>query len=99
MVVYPSEYKEFIKLFKNNTNLIALPQHQPWDHKIPLKPGTKSIYRLLYSLLEKELAILREYLKENIKKSFIRSSTSSTGYLILFIPKPKGKLRLYIDYR
>jgi hypothetical protein len=56
------------------------------------------MYRSLYSLLKKELAILREYLKENIKKGFIRSSISSTRYLVLFIPKPKGKLRLYVDY-
>jgi hypothetical protein len=59
----------------------------------------KSTYGLIYSLSEKELAALREYLKENQKKGFIRSLVTDTGYPILFIPKSGGKLRLYIDYR
>jgi hypothetical protein len=61
----PLEYKEFIKLFKDDIGLTVLPQHQSWDHEIPLKPGTKPTYGLIYSLSEKELAALREYLKEN----------------------------------
>jgi hypothetical protein len=56
----------------------------------------KPIYKLLYSLLKRELIILREYLEKNIKKGFIRSFTSFTEYLILFISKLKSKLRLYI---
>jgi hypothetical protein len=59
----------------------------------------KPIYRLIYSLLEKELVALREYLEENQKKGFIRSSVTDTDYSILFIPKSGGKLRLYMDYR
>jgi hypothetical protein len=63
-----------------------------------LKPGTKPIYRLIYSLLEKELTALREYLKKNQKKGFIRPSITDINYPILFIPKLGGKLRLYVDY-
>jgi Reverse transcriptase (RNA-dependent DNA polymerase) len=95
----PPEYKEFAKLFEDDTGLTALPQHQPWDHEIPLKPGTKPTYGPIYSLSEKELAALREYLEENQKKGFIRPSVADAGYLILFVPKPGGKLRLCVDYR
>jgi hypothetical protein len=52
----------------------------------------KPIYRLIYSLLEKELAVLRDYLKENQKKGFIRPSVADAGYPILFIPKSGEKL-------
>jgi hypothetical protein len=58
----------------------------------------KPMYGPIYSLLEKELAILRDYLKENQKKGFIRPLIADTGYLILFVPKSGGKLRLYVDY-
>jgi hypothetical protein len=58
----------------------------------------KPTYNLIYSLLEKELAALREYLKENQKKGFIRPLVANTSYPILFIPKLGGKLRLYVDY-
>jgi hypothetical protein len=59
----------------------------------------KPIYKLIYSLSKKELAALREYLKENQNKEFIRPSVANASYPILFIPKPGGKLRLYVDYR
>jgi hypothetical protein len=59
----------------------------------------KPTYELIYSLLEKELIALREYLKENQKKGFIRPSIINADYPILFILKPRGKLRLYVDYR
>jgi len=43
--------------------------------------------------------VLREYINENLKKRYIRLSTLLTRYPILFVSKPNGKLRIYIDYR
>jgi hypothetical protein len=63
-----------------------------------LEPGAKPVYKLIYSLSEKELKVLHEYLDENQKKGFIRSSTSPAGYLIIFILKKDGKLQLCVDY-
>ena len=48
---------------------------------------------------EFELKTLDEYLKVNLAKGFIRPSSSSAGYPILFVLKKNGKLRLYVDYR
>jgi hypothetical protein len=53
----------------------------------------------IYSLLEKELQVLREYINENLKKEYIRSSILLARYPVLFVPKLNGKLRIYIDYR
>jgi hypothetical protein len=58
----------------------------------------KPTYRPIYSLSEKELTALREYLKENQKKGFIRPLVANASYPILFIPKSGRKLRLYVDY-
>jgi hypothetical protein len=53
----------------------------------------------IYSLSEKELTILREYINENLKKRYIRSSILLIRYLVLFVPKSNGKLRMCVDYR
>ena len=76
-----------------------LPEHRDWDHKIPIKEGKKPTYGPIYALSETELKALREYLDENLKKGFIRPSTSPAGYLILFVPKKDRKLRLCVNYR
>ena len=46
-----------------------------------------------------ELKTLREWLNENLKKGFIRPSSSHVTSPVLFVKKPGGGLRLYIDYR
>ena len=42
---------------------------------------------------------LREFIKENLKKGYIWLLQLLIGYLVLFIPKKNGKLRIYINYR
>ena len=46
-----------------------------------------------------ELKCLRKYLDENLKKGFIRSSSSPAASPILFVRKPGGGLRFCVDYR
>src|ERR1700730_438705 len=53
----------------------------------------------IYSLSEKELTVLREYINENLKKEYIRLSTLLTRYPVLFVPKLNGKLKICVDYR
>ena len=48
---------------------------------------------------EIELKAVREYIKENTQKGYIRPSTSPAGYPVLFVPKKDGSLRLCVDYR
>src|SRR3989440_8838940 len=57
-------------------------------------------YGPIYSLSEKELKVLREYLDESLRKRWIRESSSSASMPILFVPKgDDGDLQLCIDYR
>jgi hypothetical protein len=52
----------------------------------------------VYYTNEKQDIELRKYLKENLCRGYIRPSISLVGYLVLFVPKKDGKLRMYIDY-
>jgi hypothetical protein len=80
-------------------NANALPEHKPWDHEIILQEGKQPTFGLIYGLSEKELSTLRDYIKDNLEKGYIRASQSPAGYPIIFVPKKNSVLRLCVDYR
>lgn len=43
--------------------------------------------------------ILKKKFHENSTKFFMRASSFSTAWLILFVRKPVGKFRFYVDYK
>jgi hypothetical protein len=94
----PPEYSMFARLF-DKQEASKLPDHKPWDHRIPIQEGKTPTFGPIYSLSEREREALRDYIQENLDKGFIRESTSPAGYPILFVPKKNGKLRLCVDYR
>jgi len=94
----PIEYLEFKNVFDEN-ECNELPPHRIYDCKIRLKDENKTFYGPLYPLTEEEREALKEYIKENLEKGFIRPSTSPFGAPILFVRKKDGTLRLCIDYR
>jgi hypothetical protein len=95
----PWQYKKFENVF-NGTYADSLPPHRSFDHAIDLKPGKEPPFGPLYSLSQKELEILREYLKKMLASGKISPSKSPAGSPVLFVPKPHGRgLRLCVDYR
>jgi hypothetical protein len=85
-------------MFIEKTGLGALPKYQKWDYKIELEEGKYPGFELIYRLLEKELAVLKKYINENMAKGFIRKSKSLAGYPVLFALKKDRTLQLCIDY-
>ena len=49
--------------------------------------------------METENLILKEFVKENLKKRYIQLLQLLVGYPVLFIPKKNGKLRMCINYK
>lgn len=97
---YAERYRqEFEKLFSNEQGIEALPEHQPWDHEIPLVEGGTPPFRPIIPLPESKLKALKEYLDDALKKGFIRESTSPAGAPIFFVPKKDGPDRPVVDYR
>ncbi|KAL2013107.1 hypothetical protein VTN00DRAFT_632 [Thermoascus crustaceus] len=87
----PKEYWDFEEVFKERGRG-QLPEHQPWDHEIPLKPGTQPAFKPIYPLSEKAHEALREYVEKNLEQGYIWHSTSPAGYPILFVSKKNRKL-------
>jgi hypothetical protein len=66
----PEEFQDIIKVFLKEMASVLL-NHHSMEHKIDLKPGMKPLYGLIYTLLKKELKVLREYLKTSEEKGWI----------------------------
>ena len=61
--------------------------------------GKELPFKPIFLLLEAKLKVLKEYIKESIKKGIIRESISLVGVLIFFIGKKDRGVRPIIDYR
>ncbi len=98
--VMSSEYHDFLDVFfKEKTDILS--SHRKHDHCIKLKKNHESEheYASLYNLSKDELLLIKKYLKENLNKDFIESSTAFYASLILFAKKSDDELRFCVDYR
>ena len=68
------------------------------EFKYTIKTIRLSPFSLLYNLLEPQLKVLCNYIKDILRKKQIRYSISLVDTLILFIPKKNSSLQLYINY-
>ena len=94
----PEEYEDFADVFSEK-EASEFPAYTWTEHAIDLVEGKEPPYGPIYNLSEKELAVLRDYLRDSMVKRWIRKSTSPAGAPILFVTKKDGSLRLCVDYR
>lgn len=94
----PPEFKQYARVFSEEEAAKLAPLEGP-SHPIDLEPGAAPFWGPIYSLAEKELEVLRDYIQMALQRGWIRRSTSSYGAPVLFVPKKGGKLRLCVDYR
>jgi predicted transport protein len=73
--------------------------HRPYNCAIDLQDGAQPSFGPIYNLSQNELSALKDYIKENLTKNFIRYSKSPISTLILFIKKKDRSLRMCVDYR
>jgi len=83
----------------SDQNAKKLAPHRDIDLAIELQPGKEPPYGPIYPLSPRELAVLKEWLEENLAKGFIRESKSPASAPILFAPKKDRGLRMCTDYR
>jgi len=94
-----NKYYSDLKIVFEKKQAENLPPHRDYDIAIELIPGGQLYFGPIYSLTVQELKALKDYIKENLKKKFIRKSKSPAGAPILFVMKRDGTLRLCVDYR
>ena len=95
----PEEYKRHRKVFSEEESQ-RFPSPRIWDHAIELKKDAPSTMPgKIYSLTQPEQKVLEEFIKEHMKKGYIRPSKSPYASPFFFIKKKDGKLRPVQDYR
>lgn len=94
----PPEISDFSDVFSPK-EAEKLPPHRPSDHHIHLVEGKTPPFGPLYAMSRDELTALREWLSEELRKGFIRPSSSPVASPVLFVKKPGGGLRFCVDYR
>ena len=95
----PEEYHDYADVF-SKAEADKLAPHRPYDLKINLEEGTSPPpISTMYSLSPSELETLREFIDENLRRGFIRATSSPHGAPVLFSRNSNGSLRLCVDYR
>ncbi|KAK9395734.1 PEG10: Retrotransposon-derived protein PEG10 [Crotalus adamanteus] len=93
----PAELGDYVDVF-GEKEADQLPPHWSYDCPVDLVPNAKLPVGQIYSLSEPELAALRDFIDKNLRKGFIRLSTSPLAAPVLFVKK-SGELRLCCDYQ
>jgi hypothetical protein len=94
----PEELKDYADVFSPK-EAEKLPPYRNYDHNIRLQEGKTPSFGLLYPMFRNKLIALKEWLEENLRKEFIRLSSSPAASSVLFVKKADKSLRFYIDYR
>ena len=90
-------YTDFVDVFNIEAASISI-TNPTLEYYIKLKSNVQLPQRPIYQLSAQELETLYTYFKDTKQKGQIYTFTSLTSASIIFIPKKKGKLHLYIDY-
>jgi hypothetical protein len=95
----PEEYKRHAQVF-GEKEAQRFPGPRLWDHAIELKPNAPAtIPGKIYALTQKEQGALMEFIKEHLRKGYIKPSKSPYALPFFFIKKKDGKLHPVQDYR
>ena len=70
-----------------------------WDHAIDLREGFVPKKSKIYSLLRVEREKVQEFVKNQLRKEYIRPSKLPQMSPVFFVPKKDGKKRMVQDYR
>ena len=76
-----------------------MPTRKLWDHAIDVKEGFVPRKGRVYPLSREEKEEVREFVKEQLRKGYIRPSKSPQMALVFFVGKKDGKKRMVQDYR
>ena len=92
------KFYEWIKVFGKKQSE-RMPTRKLWDHAIEVKEGFVPKKRKVYPLSREEREEVREFVKEQLRKGYIRLSKSPQTALVFFVGKKDGKKRMIQDYR
>ena len=94
----PEKFHRWIKVF-GKKQLERMPTRKVWDHVIDVKEGFVLRKGKVYPLSKEEREEVREFVKEQLWKGYIRPSKSPQTVPVFFVGKKDGKKWMVQDYR
>jgi hypothetical protein len=94
----PEKLKNYADVFSPK-EAEKLPPHRNYNHNIRLQEDKTPPFEPLYPMFRNKLIALKEWLEKNLRKGFIRPSSSPAASPILFVKKTNENLRFYVNYR
>ena len=94
----PEKFHQWIKVF-GKKQLERMLTRKIWDHAIDTKKGFVLKKRNVYPLSREEGEEVHEFIQEQLRKGYIRSSKSPQTAPVFFVGKKDGKKRMVQDYR
>jgi len=94
----PEKFHRWIKVFGKKQSE-RMPTRKIWDHAIDVKEGFMPQKGKVYPLSREEREEVREFVKEQLRKEYIRPSKSPQMVPVFFVGKKDGKKRMVQDYR
>jgi hypothetical protein len=85
-----AEYHKYLDIFSEE-KAHRFPKSRPWNYKIKIKEGFEPKSFKNYNLTPAEQIELDKFLKENLKKGYIRPSQSPMASPFFFVSKKDGK--------
>ena len=90
-------FHRWIKVFRKKQSE-RMPTRKLWDHAIDVKERFMPRKGKVYPLLREEREEVREFVKEQLRKEYIRPSKSPQTAPVFFVGKKDGKKRMVQDY-
>jgi len=94
----PEKFHEWIKVFGKKQSE-RMPTRKLWDHAIDVKEGFVLRKGKMYLLSREEREEVREFMKKQLQKGYIRPSKSPQMAPVFFVGKKDGKKRMVQNYR
>ena len=94
----PRQFHRYLKVFEKKESE-RMPTRKAWDHAIDLREGFIPKKRKIYLMSRVEREEVQEFVKDQLRKEYIRPSKSPQTSLVFFVPKKDGKKRMVQDYR
>ena len=88
----------WIKMFGKKQSE-RMPTRKLWDHAIDVKKGFMPRKGKVYPLSREEKEEVREFVREQLRKGYIRPSKSPQTAPVFFVGKKDGKKRMVQNYR
>ena len=89
----PRQFHKYLKVFEKK-NLERMLTRKAWDHAIDLREGFVPKKGKIYPLSRVEREEVHEFVKDQLRKRYIRPLKSPQISLVFFVPKKDGKKRM-----